>query len=95
MGAPSKQALEFQRHLISVDAATMKVAKMYSIMQEKDRTNELLQEQITRLTNENRDITKKLEVYMSPPCHFLQYSPFTESSSQLALGVFQILKALF
>ena len=32
--------------------------------------------------------------YMSPPA-FLQYSPFTESGNQLALGVFQILKALF
>ena len=69
MGAPSKQALEFQRHLISVDAATMKVAKMsteiqtlYSKMEEKDRTIELLQEQITQLKKENRDISKKLEV---------------------------------
>ena len=69
MGAPSKQALEFQRHLISVDAATMKVAKMsteiqtlYSIIQDKDRAYELLQEQITRLKKENCDITKKLEV---------------------------------
>ena len=63
MGAPSKQALEFQRHLISVDAATMKVAKMsteiqtlYSKMEEKDRTIELLQEQITQLKNELLDL---------------------------------------
>ena len=39
-------------------------------------------------------IYETLKPCMSTPCHFLQYSPFTELCEQLAWGAFQILKAL-
>ena len=41
-----------------------------------------------------KNLVKKVN-YRYHPLPFLQYSPFTESCYQLALGVFQILKALF
>jgi hypothetical protein len=70
MSAPSKKAVEFQRQMMSVDNATMKLAKMImdiqtleSLVQEKERTIHLHQEKIMRIENDNSALRKKLEVH--------------------------------
>ena len=62
MGAPSKQALEYQRYLMSVDTSTMELAKMILELQEKEQTIKRQQEQIARNEKDNLALKNKLEV---------------------------------
>ena len=76
-------------------AATAVIHQFYDHKDTKDYLSDLdnmhkivLMVMLTVLYNCNRDINVNL-------LQFLQYSPSTESCNQLALGAFQILKALF